>query len=282
MSSDRYTWVNGRVQDSIPVFDRGLAFGDGLFETMRVSRARVPLLDYHIERLLNGASELGISITESVVRRDVALALEQAAARQDNTWRLKYILTRGNSDSGYTPNPKAEPNRIMQMRPHDTGLIRLLQQQGVKTVSCQWRLSMQPALAGIKHLNRLDQVMARQELSDTDCFEGLMLDQNSLYIEGTMSNFFAVSRGDELVTPVLEDAGVNGIMRRLIMEKLCPGIDRVCHEAEIRRMDEFTELFISNAMIGIVPVTAVDDAAFAIGPVTRQLQQALQQSQLMP
>ena len=264
------------------MFDRGLAFGDGLFETMRISRAELPLLDYHIERLLHGADQLGISMSEIVVRRDVALALEQAETGKDTVWRLKYILTRGNSDSGYTPNPGAKANRIMQMRPHDAGLIRLLQQQGVKTISCQWRLAMQPALAGIKHLNRLDQVMARQELSDTDCFEGLIRDQNNLYVEGTMSNFFAVSHAGELVTPALDQAGVDGILRRLIRDVLAPAIDKVCHEAEIRRMDEFSELFISNAMIGIVPVIAVDEAAFAIGPVTRQLQQVMQQSQLMP
>ena len=282
MSASKHTWVNGRPQAEISVFDRGLAFGDGLFETIRIGRDSIPLLDYHLARLQAGAGRLGIAIDVDTVRADIAAAQAVAARTVQPVWRLKYIVTRGNSDSGYTPPPKSSPNRIMHLLPYDAGLSRLLQQQGVKTASCQWRLSEQPALAGIKHLNRLDQIKARQELVDSDCYEGFMRDQHGHYIEGTMSNLFAVSRNNELVTPSIDGAGVAGVMRQVIMDELAPAIDMPCYNADIVRMTEFAEVFISNAMIGIVPVIAVDKTRFAIGPVTRQLQQQLQQRQLMP
>lgn len=282
MTALKYTWVNAEPRSEISVFDRGLAFGDGLFETMRISRGSIPLLDYHKQRLLKGAACLGIDVDAETVAGDIELALAKAAGQNDSVWRLKYIVTRGISDSGYTPNPKNPPSRIMQLLPYDAGLSRLLQQQGIKALTCQWQLSQQPALAGIKHLNRLDQIKGRQELVDSDCFEGFMRDQQGLYVEGTMSNFFAVTRDQDLITPVIDQAGVAGVMRRLIIDDLAPKAGHECLEAEIVRMNEFTEVFISNAMIGIVPVIAIDQRAFSIGPVTRKLQQQLQQSRLMP
>ncbi len=281
MSTIINTWVNAELQNSVSAFDRGLAFGDGLFETMRVSNSSVPLIEYHIDRLLLGASSLGIAVSSDDVRSDIALALSEIKSKQSSIYRLKYILTRGESDSGYAPNPRGSATRIMLLQSYDAGLNRLLQQQGIKTCTCQWRLSDQPALAGIKHLNRLDQVMARQEYLDSDCYEGLMLDQTGRYIEGTMSNIFAVTDADEIISPQLDTCGVEGVMKRVVVETLCPEIEKNCFEAEITRMDDFKEVFITNALIGIIPVIAVDNDTFSIGAVTRSLQQALKQSQLL-
>lgn len=274
---NQYTWVNGQPDDTVSVFDRGLAFGDGLFETLRMRRGVAPLLDFHLQRMLHGASRLGISISRQQLQADIDIACQQSIAQPDTTWRLKYILTRGSSDSGYAPKPHSKPTRIMLLMPYDAGLARLHQQQGVKTLTCKWRLSAQPALAGIKHLNRLDQIKARQELLDSDCYEGLMKDQYNTYVEGTMSNFFAIAPEGELITPSLDNSGVAGVMRRLVVETLAPAIGIECLEADISRMNEFKEVFITNALMGIVPVLAVDKHQFEIGPVTRQLQQQLQQ-----
>lgn len=274
---NRYTWVNGQPQDTVSVFDRGLAFGDGLFETMRLRGDVAPLLELHLERMLHGASRLGINISRQQMLDDIDIAREESVKQPDTTWRLKYIVTRGSSDSGYMPKPHSTPTRILLLMPYDAGLARLHQQQGVKTLSCNWRLSAQPALAGIKHLNRLDQIKARQELLDSDCYEGLMKDQFNTYVEGTMSNFFAIAPEGELITPSLDNSGVAGVMRRLVVETLAPAIGIECLEAEISRMNEFKEVFITNSLMGIVPVLAVDKHHFEIGPITRQLQQQLQQ-----
>lgn len=276
MSTIRHTWVNGQEQQSVSVFDRGLAFGDGLFETIRINQGAAPLLELHIARLLYGAAKLGIAVSQAQLLADIHIALAQSRQQPDSVWRLKYLLTRGDSDSGYTPSPRSQPTRIMHLLPYDAGLTRLMQQQGIKTCTCHWRLSQQPALAGLKHLNRLDQVKARQELVDSDCFEGLMRDQTGNYVEGTMSNLFAVAQDGELITASLDNAGVAGVMRKLVMETLAPALNKTCYEADIHRMTDFREVFITNAMIGIVPVIAVDKTVFDIGPLTRQLQQQLQ------
>lgn len=276
-----YTWVNSVLQDSISVFDRGLSFGDGLFETMRVSGGKIPLLDYHLARLVDGAKKLAITISLAEIKADITLALDNIANPTDSIWRFKYMLTRGESNSGYTPNPRGTPNRIMQLHIYDAGFNRLLQQQGVKTCTCQWRLSEQPRLAGIKHLNRLDQVMGRKECSDRDCYEGLMLDQSGQYVEGTMSNLFAVTSDGYVITPRLDVAGVEGVMRKIVISELCPQLDKSCYEAEIHRMDEFVEVFITNSLMGIIPVVAVDQWQFPIGPITRNLQKALAEGQWM-
>lgn len=273
---NKVSWVNGQIADQISVFDRGLAFGDGVFETMFLHRGCLPLFELHKSRLLASLEHLGIQLNEQTLNDDIQLALNYVEQQNSSeSWRLKLIITRGNSDSGYTPNPYSHANRVMHLLPYDNGLVRLMQEQGVKTTTCQWRLSHQPSLAGIKHLNRLDQIKARLELSDTEYFEGLMLSQDGLYTDGTMSNIFAVAPDGELITPALNNAGVSGVMRRLIMETLAEKINKSCYEAEIHRMNEFSEVFICNAMLGIIPVLSVDQNFYPIGPITRQLQRQL-------
>lgn len=275
---NKVTWVNGQADDSISVFDRGLAFGDGVFETMFLHRGCLPLLELHKARLMASLAHLGIQLNEQVIMDDIQQVLDYAKQQNvSESWRLKLIITRGNSDSGYSPNPYSQANRVIHLLPYDNGLVRLMQEQGVKTTTCQWRLSHQPGLAGIKHLNRLDQIKARQELSDTEYFEGLMLSQDGFYTDGTMSNIFAVAPDGELITPALNNAGVSGVMRRLVMDTLAGNINKTCYEAEIHRMSEFSEVFITNALFGIVPVIAADQHYYPIGPITRQLQQQLTQ-----
>lgn len=277
IESHKAAWVNGQLCDVISVFDRGLAFGDGVFETMFLHRGTIPLLELHRSRLLASAKQLGIQIDQQQFDNDIATVVDYARQLSADSWRVKFILTRGNSDSGYTPPPYVKANRITHLLPYDRGFVRLMQEQGVKTVTCHWRLSAQPGLAGIKHLNRLDQIRARQELVNTEYFEGLMRCQDGFYTDGTMSNIFAVSPDGELITPALQTAGVSGVMRRLVMETLAPAIKKTCHEAEIHRMNEFSEVFITNAMLGIVPVVSADTSYYSIGPITRQLQAQLSQ-----
>ena len=102
------------------------------------------------------------------------------------------------------------------------------------------------------------------------------------YIEGTMSNLFAVTRKNELITPQIFSSGIAGVMRRTVMEDLCPMIDETCFEADIARVNDFIEVFVTNALVGILPVLRIDQYKFEVGPVTRKLQAALEKSQLLP
>lgn len=273
MENAHYTWVNGEPDANLAITDRGLAFGDGLFETIRVEQQQAPLLAYHLQRLQCGAERLGIGFPEARIKADMAAAMQQATA---GCWRLKYILTRGNSVSGYQACPSLQPNRIMQLQPF-TRDVPMLQQQGVQLRYCDWRLAQQPALAGLKTLNRLDQVMARQEWQDDSIFEGLMADQQGHWVEGTMSNLFVVQQG-HLLTPSLEQAGVAGVMRRVVLE-LAADAGIPCSETVLADFNRCDEVFITNALIGIVPAVALAGQQWPVGPITRRLQQHLHEKQ---
>ena len=268
--------VNGVPTDLICIADRGLAYGHGVFETVRVHRAQPNLLDYHLERLTCGAKRLQIPIVADVVVRQLEQLLELAAARQWRDGVAKIVVTAGAGGRGYAAPNQVTANIVVQWHPLpeiSQGAVR----DGVRLKLCSYRLPKNPPLAGLKHLNRLDQVIARAELED-GFQEGLLLDADDRVIEGVSSNVF-VRIGGQLVTPLLDNCGVAGVMRRMVVEKLCPALNLPCVQRsimadELKRADE---MFICNSLCGIYPVSEVVPlTAFAIGEWTRNLQSALQ------
>lgn len=277
MDNKTITWVNGRQTGEIDVFDRGLAFGDGLFETMAVRQGCIALRDLHLQRLTRSAERLGLAYREADIEQDLATVLAHIASLDDaaeQTWRFKYQLTRGSSNSGYMAASAITVNRIAQLSLF-TRPVADLQQQGVTVRYCDWPLSQQTATAGMKTLNRLDQVMARKEWQCSAIFEGLMANQQGEWVEGTMSNLFAVNADGEVLTPPLHDCGVEGVMRRHVIENLCAAHDIPMHETVLGQLEQYPELFLTNALIGIVPIKRVGQHPLTIGPVTRRLQHAL-------
>ena len=184
---------------------------------------------------------------------------------------LKLILTRGDSQRGYGASPGALPRRILQASPaaaypEANGL------HGIKLFDCATRLAEQPLLAGLKHLNRLEQVMARSEWQDPACAEGLMRDTSGRVIEGVFSNLFMVRDG-VLLTADLSRCGVAGVMRAaLLAEAGRLGIP--CHVTDISlaQLQQADELFLCNSVYGIWPVRAFADLSWPVGPLTRKLQ----------
>ena len=258
--------------------DRGFQYGDGLFETMRVVNGRPQHWARHMARLQSGCERLGISLPD--LERLKAEAASLCIDTASTAGVLKITITRGEGGRGYAVTDAAEPTRVVAVSPMPE-FPASNATQGVKIRLCEMRLGDNPILAGIKHLNRLEQVLARAEWDDPDIAEGLLRDNNKNVVEGTMSNLFCVhTLGDAqptLLTPTLSRCGVRGVTRDHILE-LAAQFDIPHKETDLQLSDlqAASEVFISNSLIGIWPVRQFMQHEYAVGPVTRQLSQALE------
>lgn len=262
--------VNGNPSSSLPADDRGLLYGDGLFETLAIRRGRPCLWQRHLERLRLGAERLGIPMPDQ--RQLLQEAEQEIAAHQ--TGVLKIILTRGASGRGYRPPDNAQPTRIVARS--DSPEYRAdIMTSGARLRCCETRLGRNPHLAGLKTLNRLEQVVARAEWSDPDIDEGLMLDSDGNLIEGTMSNLFLLRDGT-LLTPDLSSCGIAGAMRSIVLD-LAPPLGLSPRVEKITLQDLFgaDALFVTNSLIGLWPVNAVDGQKFDCGAIPGSLTRAV-------
>ncbi len=269
--------VNGTEADTVPVFDRGLQYGDGVFETIAVSAGFPLLLDEHLQRLHAGTARLRLPAADpEVLRREV-----NALAADVGECVIKIILTAGEGGRGYLRPESPACRRIVStspLPPHPPERWSA----GVCVRVCETRLAVQPALAGIKHCNRLEQVLARAEWSDPAIAEGLVLDTAGNLVEGTMSNVFAV-QGGIVRTPSLTGSGVRGVMRDAVMDLAATAGFPV--EEVDGPLDDWLgadALFLTNSVIGIWPVSQVEDRQYGIDDVTRTLLNRLAGARLAP
>lgn len=267
------SFVNGEPQNHISIDDRALAFGDGLFETIAINQGCAPLWPWHWQRLQSGLVLLGFAANLSDIQRDFDKALAFSKT-QSGPIKCKIIISRGQSQTAYNIPENLAITRIVQLSTLGPAPIKE-RSHGVKLQTCQWRLGQQPNLAGLKHLNRLDQVMATRELAN-DCFDGLMFDSQDNLIEGTKTNVFLCDASGQWLTPKLNNAGVLGVMRRFLLEQAFTMLQLSCKEATLKNLDNITQIFICNALIGVVPVVQVGDLRFAINEQQLQLQQAIE------
>jgi 4-amino-4-deoxychorismate lyase len=263
--------VNGKATDGLSVLDRGLQYGDGLFETFRIHDELPQFWDRHIFRLARGCERLRLPAPPLEQLTDEARQL--CEGRQSGV--LKIIVTRGGGGRGYGPPGEVHPSRIVVRFPAPN-YPESYSRQGVAVRICDTRLGINPALAGLKHLNRLEQVLARAEWRDPAIHEGLMCDTEGRVVEGTMSNVFAVRDG-RLLTPELSRCGVAGIMREVVLELAAKNAIPVQEcSLEVEYLMSSQEVFLTNSLIGIWPVRRLADCAFAVGPVTQRLAAALE------
>jgi len=256
--------VNGAVSSTVSVFDRGLSYGDGLFETIRFVRGTAPLWKRHMARLFEGCARLRLPAPDGeVLLREAA----QVADGIDHAV-VRITITRGIGERGYAPPVAPQMSRIVAAfdAPAMTGDAYL---SGVRVRWCDARLAMQPMLAGLKHLNRLEQVVARAEWSDAMVFEGLLCDTAGSVVSGTMTNLFLVLDG-ALVTPSLDHCGVAGVARAEVLAARPDARVMTLLPEDVLRA---SEVFLSSSVRGILPVQAVGDTVYGPGPVTRALQQ---------
>ncbi|MGE0486567.1 MAG: aminodeoxychorismate lyase [Gammaproteobacteria bacterium] len=242
--------VDGIATTAIEATDRGLAYGDGLFETIAWLDGRALALDAHLARLSRDARRLGIEAPNGQV---LANELRRLGRHRDRGV-IKIIVTRGSGGRGYRDTRTGAARRIVSIHawPELPALDATL-----SAFLCRHPISSNPVTAGIKHLNRLDQVMASREWPGDDCFEGLMRDGAGHLVEGTRSNIF-LCRGDILVTPSLEMGGVAGVVRAAVLE-IAPELGLRCEVRNIA-VDELAqadELFVTNSIIGLRSITDV-------------------------
>jgi len=261
--------IDGKDTDLIAADDRGLLYGDGLFETIAVRDGVPQLWSPHMMRLDRDCARLGITPPAQELLQSEAQALCAASGRAV----LKIIITRGSGGRGYRPSSQNIPRRILSLHPWPDYPAQFWQ-QGVVVRLCDTRLGENPRLAGIKHLNRLEQVLARAEWDDAAIAEGLMLDSDDNLIEGTMSNVFLVRDG-RLQTPALERCGVAGVMRGHVAAQAAQaGIPCEVLRLGVDDVQAADEVFVCNSVIGIWPVRRFLAREFVPGPLTRRLQQA--------
>lgn len=262
--------INGVTGASISPLDRGFAYGDGVFETCRCFRGRIPLWRFHRERLLASAERLKIPVDHQRLKRYLAIALQQAQLPQDAV--IKIQITRGVGGRGYRIAENLEPTYVVGIFAgtalHTGGFV-----EGVEVRVCDLRLGKNPALAGMKHLNRLEHILARAEWQD-EFDEGLLLDCDGNLVEATVSNLFVVREG-KLFTPDLSSAGVAGVMRRVVIEQLAPQINVPVELTQLTLDSLVTveEVFLTNSVFGIWPVKTIAGVSRSFSHAfTRQLQ----------
>ncbi len=267
--------VNGKPADSVSAADRGLNYGDGLFETLAVAAGKPRLWDLHLARLHEGCRRLAIPPPKP----DLLLQESHAVAGTIGDGVLKLILTRGAAGRGYKPPAQAQPTRILAA--HSAPLFpSSYWSEGIRVRFCCTALGENPALAGIKHLNRLEQVLARLEWDDTDVVEGLMRDRAGRVIEATACNLFLLRDG-ELLTPDLSRCGVAGVMRAFLLETArAEGLEpRI---ADIDRADVLAAdaVFLTNALVGIWPVRHLQDREYDVSRIPAGLTAAARENSL--
>ena len=268
--------IDGAAAEGVSILDRGLHFGDGVFETIACLHGRPRFLALHLERMAEGCARLGFTPPAAERLRDEIERLAGAAERA----LVKAIVTRGQATvRGYSVSGREQATRVVIRYPWPVE-DPVLQQQGVSVRVAAMRLGENPALAGLKHCNRLEQILARSEPEAAAAAESLMLSHSGKLVSGTMTNLFLVDgppHAPRLRTPALDLCGVAGVMRRVVLREAArAGIAAM--ECDLWPADATaaTELFLTNARVGIWPVGRLQEKTLVPGPMTRRLQSLLQ------
>lgn len=262
--------TNGILSDHVHAFDRGLAYGDGVFRTLLVRNGHPTCWPRQYKKLNSDCSALGISCpSESVLVAEIGRLIAEAP-----NCVLKIIITRGKSQRGYAIPDRIEPSRILMTSPVPQFSESYLT-NGVRLHLCTTRLAIQPLLAGIKHLNRLENVLARREWNNSDIAEGIMLDMEGNIIEGTMSNLFLL-KGKTLHTPDLGRCGVAGVQRERIMEMAGQlGMTVRVANLPLARIYDADEVLLCNSIIGVWQAKELGEKKWPTGKLVQQLRNLL-------
>lgn len=271
----KLTMINDAFVDRLEVSDRGLAFGDGVFETLRLSNGRAPLWSFHLDRLDVGCARLGITVSRAHL--DASFQRFVSAIPAETNAVLKLIVTRGSGGQGYRPLKTCFPTLIWQCLP--LANTAHLAREGVVLHRCQLPIYPNPNLAGLKHLNRLDYVLATKELPEIPDIQGLLLDHQGNLLEAIHHNLFFV-KDHVLMTPRMSDAGVKGVMRRLILERIAPACSIIVREDDlpVDALIQADEVFLSNSVRGVWPVKGFEQKSWVVpGIVTAQIQSQVEE-----
>lgn len=269
--------INGEEKITINASDRGLQYGDGLFESMAVQNGKINLWQDHWQRLKSGCERLSISLPDKkTAEKEIKLLCEK---NNETKFVIKLIVTRGEGQRGYRFSKEQDVTRILSTHkwpdyPEQNTT------EGVAVRYCDTIISENPGLAGIKHLNRLEQILARNEWNGNEEYqEGLMLNLHGNVIDGTMSNIFLI-KDNQIITPDLSLSGVAGVMRKNII-KLAEKINITIRVENVSKskLENADELFLTNSLFGIWPVKSLENKIFSKArEVTKTLQQEVSKS----
>ncbi|MCH9695579.1 MAG: aminodeoxychorismate lyase [Gammaproteobacteria bacterium] len=265
---------NGEPVGEISIASRGLHYGDGLFETIAIRAGSARLWEYHAERLTQGCERLGLKAPHT----DQLLQQVTDAIRQSDVPEAyciaKIIVVAAPGLRGYgRPRPIETETYVGAFLTQPVALDKY--HKGLDTLLCETRLACGSPFAGLKTLNRLEQVLARSEVLEARLFEGLTMDADDRLICGTMSNVFLVAE-NKISTPQLNRCGVAGVMRRLVVDVLAD-TDCKVQEIDINReqLASADEVFLSNSQFGLLPVKSCADWCWDVGPVTQEVMRSL-------
>jgi 4-amino-4-deoxychorismate lyase len=249
MKTEGLILVDGLATGSIQALDRGLHYGDGVFRTMKIVDGEIRWWADHYGKLAADCEALGIACPDESLLNQEA----QQVAAQADVGVVKIIITRGVGKRGYGIPEIVEPVRIITGSPASTPVSH-----DVNVRWCNLRLSTQPRLAGIKHLNRLENVLARSEWSNPEIAEGLLMDEAGRVICGTRSNLFLLER-DKLVTPDLGHCGIAGVARQRLMRAAARyGMNVGVEDIPQSRLLAAGEIFLTNSLIEIWRVASLN------------------------
>ena len=259
--------VNGQSSDQINIKDRGLNYGDGVFETIAVHNRQLHYWSDHYQRLSHGCASLGIKPpTQNELIADIKkLAFDSGSSV------LKIVVTRGEGGRGYVAESHLKPTVILSLNSWPV-YIKKYQQKGIKLRLCQHRLVINPVLSGIKHLNRLDQVIARNEWHNEQIQEGIMLDQDGYLIEGTSSNLFMKIENQWLTAPA-DSCAVAGVMRQAVINNAeTLGVTIQQKKVHHSELSSIQQMMVCNSIWGLIPVTDFESYTYQTNDFCHQLQ----------
>ena len=252
--------VNGSFNQAISPFDRGFAYGDGVFRTIKIVGGLPQHWPQHYQKLVADCAAINIVCPSAeLLMSDLSQLFLADSETEYHPTVAKIIITRGEGNRGYTPPAITAPMRVV-LKSDMPDYPESRFSEGVTLTVCETRLAAQPKLAGIKHLNRLENVLARMEWHNPDIAEGIMLDMHDNVIECTAANIFA-RFGDALITPDLQKCGVAGITRQRIIE-LAPtlSLKPAVETFNLEKLYQADEVVICNSLYGAWQVKAVEAA----------------------
>ena len=245
-------WVNGEVGDTLALGDRGFSYGDGLFETLRYACNDIHLLDYHLQRLERGCLVLGIVWQPGRIAAQLQQGLDYLCSGQTAEASLRLAVSRGSGGRGYGADAGEPTIALSVFAP----ALRWRQKPApMRLITCDVRLPEQPLLAGIKHANRLENVLAARQVRRLEADEGVLLNARGEVVCATAANLFA-RLGDCWVTPPVVDCGIEGVVRRHLLEHTLPELKSQIkvRPLPLAELNEAEEIFLTNSLIGVNPV----------------------------
>lgn len=252
--------INGQWQSDISASDRAVQFGDGCFTTARIVTGQVCYQHDHIRRLQQACDVLLITQVDwQALQQEIPLLVN---GRPDGV--LKVIISRGTGGRGYSASHCQTPTRILSVAPRPA-FYDAWREHGIKLALSPVQLGINPTLAGIKHLNRLEQVLIRTHLEQTHAQEALVLDSDGWLVECCAANVFW-RKGQQVFTPYVDRAGVNGTMRQHIIASLehSPWHCEVVRET-LDTLADADEVMICNALMPLIPVHQVGEWHYKTG-----------------